>query len=190
MDCFRVEHITYPLPWLATWNIYLTLLYNGQNLIDFCPCTFMDYKTLWWSLFKRRWAIVYLCVRWDVACSRCTRCRRYRALCCATIKLMHLYDAQRVSQKNVLIEQNHNQNWVPWGKILPWTWLGKAWSSLILVRNDQKINFWTHGVPVTSDWASALWLQQHSESAFLGHPVVRLFDRFDPFYQMMSDKFL
>ena len=29
----------------------------------------------------------------------------------------------------------------------------------------------TQGVAATCDWASALWLQQHSESAFLEHPV-------------------
>ena len=40
--------------------------------------------------------------------------------------------------KNALIEQNHNQNWVLWGWILPWTWLGSSWSWPVLVRNDQK----------------------------------------------------
>ena len=37
---------------------------------------------------------------------------------------------------------------------------------LVLVRNDQQINFQTQGVPANCDWASALWLQRHSESAF------------------------
>ena len=81
----------------------------------------------------------------------------------------------RVSQKSVLIEQNQNQNWVLWESILPWPWHGKAWSGLILVWNDQKINFQTQGVPVTCNWASALCLQQNSESvSFLGPPVYSL----------------
>ena len=62
-----------------------------------------------------------------------------------------------------------NQNWVLLGKILPWTWLGKARSGLVLVRN-QKNYFQTQGVPVPCDLASALWLQQHSESAFFVTP--------------------
>ena len=56
--------------------------------------------------------------------------------------------------------------------MLPWTWLGKAWSGLVLVRNDQKINFQTQGTPATCDWASSLWLQQHSESALFGTPCI------------------
>ena len=72
--------------------------------------------------------------------------------------------------KKVLIEQNHNQNWVLWGKILTRIWLAKAWYGLVLARNDQKINFHTQGVPVTCVWASALWLQQHCVSAFFGAP--------------------
>ena len=46
-------------------------------------------------------------------------------------------------QKNVLIEQNLGLG------------LGGAWSCLVLVRNDQKINFLTHGVPATGDRSSA-----------------------------------
>ena len=49
-----------------------------------------------------------------------------------------------------------------------------TWEGLIrlsLSKKRPKINFQTHGVLATSDSASALWLQQHSESAFLlGHP--------------------
>ena len=41
-----------------------------------------------------------------------------------------------------------------WSYALPWTWLGKAWSGLVLVRNDQKINF-----PDTRG-AGYLWLSQ------------------------------
>ena len=68
--------------------------------------------------------------------------------------------------KNVLRKQN--KKWVLWGLILSWTWLGRAWSGLVLVRNDQKIDFHSQGVSATGDWASAL---KHSESAFfLGHP--------------------
>ena len=43
-----------------------------------------------------------------------------------------------------------------------------AWSCLVLVRIDQKINLQTQGVLANSDWASALWLQQHS--GILGLP--------------------
>ena len=64
------------------------------------------------------------------------------------------------------------QNWVLCGQILPWTSLGKAWSGLVLERNDQHFNFQTQGVPAACDWASALWLQQHSESAFFGTPCI------------------
>ena len=64
------------------------------------------------------------------------------------------------------------QNWVLWGYILPCAWLGKDWLGLVLVKNDRKNHFQTHWVLATYDWASALWLQQHSESAFLlGLPV-------------------
>ena len=48
-----------------------------------------------------------------------------------------------------------------------------TWEGLIrltLKRNDQNINFQTQGEP-TCDWASAMWLQQHYESVFLGHRV-------------------
>ena len=64
---------------------------------------------------------------------------------------------------------------------MPWTWLGKAWSGLVLVRNDRKINFQTQGEPATCNWASALWLQQHSDNAFFGTPCIFffLFVRFD-----------
>ena len=59
-----------------------------------------------------------------------------------------------------------------WGYILPCAWLGKDWLGLVLVKNDRKNHFQTHWVLATYDWASALWLQQHSESAFLlGLPV-------------------
>ena len=38
-------------------------------------------------------------------------------------------------------------------------------------RNGRdKFQVWTHGVLATSYWVSALWLQQHSESAFFGTP--------------------
>ena len=53
-------------------------------------------------------------------------------------------------------------------------WLGSAWSSLVLILNDQQNNFQTQGVPVNGVLACALWLQQHSEFlkvTFLGHPV-------------------
>ena len=37
---------------------------------------------------------------------------------------------------------------------------------------DMTLGHQTQGVPANGDWASALWLQQHSESAFfLGYPV-------------------
>ena len=42
----------------------------------------------------------------------------------------------RLSQKQWLTEKNQNQNWVPWGKIFRWTWLGSPSSYLVLVRND------------------------------------------------------
>ena len=41
-------------------------------------------------------------------------------------------------QKKVLIEKNHNQNWVLWGQIFPSKCLGSAWSSLVLVRNERR----------------------------------------------------
>ena len=46
------------------------------------------------------------------------------------------------------------------------TWLGGAWSRLVLVRSDQKINLQTQRMRANGEWASALWLQQHSESAY------------------------
>ena len=39
---------------------------------------------------------------------------------------------------NAARAQKSNQNWVLWSQILPWTWLGSAWSCLTLERNDQK----------------------------------------------------
>ena len=80
--------------------------------------------------------------------------------------------------KNVLIGQNHIQNWKLPGCILPWIWLGKAWSGLVLVRNDQKINFQTQGEPAACDWASALWLQPNSilKVPFFGTPCSWIFD--------------
>ena len=50
--------------------------------------------------------------------------------------------------------------------------LGSAWSCLVLVGNDQKIDFQTQGVSATGDWASALWVQEQSESAFFGTPFI------------------
>ena len=83
-----------------------------------------------------------------------------------------LFCTYRVSQKKTN-RKILTQILAQYGQILPWTWLGKAWSGLVLVRNDQKINLQTQGVPANGDWASALWLQKHSEIAFfLGHPVV------------------
>ena len=43
---------------------------------------------------------------------------------------------------------------------------------VIFLVSDQKINFQAQEVLATCDWASAMWLQQHSEVLFLGgHPV-------------------
>ena len=64
--------------------------------------------------------------------------------------------------ENVPIKQNHNQNWVLWGKILPLTWLWGAGSCLVLVRNDQNNNSQigarpslVEGGAATGDWAGA-----------------------------------
>ena len=63
------------------------------------------------------------------------------------------------------------ENWVVWGQILPLIWYRSAWSCLVLVRNDQKKNFQTQGVPATGDRACAPWLRQHSVNTFfLEHP--------------------
>ena len=43
-----------------------------------------------------------------------------------------------------------------------------AWSCLVLVRNDQKINLQTQGVPANDDWASS---SRILKMRFLGHPV-------------------
>ena len=88
------------------------------------------------------------------------------------------YGYIQVVPKKCKNRKNHNQNWVLWGEILPWTWLRKAWSGLVLVRNDRKINFQTQGVLATYDLASALWLQQHSESAFFVTPCMYLIYEF------------
>ena len=63
-------------------------------------------------------------------------------------------DVQSVP-KNVLLKQNHNQNWVQWNKILPWIWLGGAWSCLIVFPTTKKAG-------PKGDWAYTPWLQQHS----------------------------
>ena len=43
---------------------------------------------------------------------------------------------------------------------------------VIFLVSDQKINFQAQEVLATCDWASAMWLQQHSEALFSGgHPV-------------------
>ena len=60
--------------------------------------------------------------------------------------------------KKWLREKNHNQNWALWSQILPCTWLGRSWFGLVLVRNDQKIDFQAQAVSATGDWASALWV--------------------------------
>ena len=61
---------------------------------------------------------------------------------------------------NTVVSVNINTNNKLIVQILPWTWL----------RNDQKVNFQTQGVPNTCDWASTLWHQEHSESVFFGTP--------------------
>ena len=71
-----------------------------------------------------------------------------------------------MSQNKVTNKRNLNQKWVLRGQIFPSKWLGNAWSCSVLVRNDQKNNFQTQGVPATGDWACAPWLQQHFVSAF------------------------
>ena len=42
------------------------------------------------------------------------------------------------------------------------------WILLSISKKRPKINFQTQGVLANGDWASALWLQQHSESVFFG----------------------
>ena len=70
--------------------------------------------------------------------------------------------------------------------MLPWTWLGKAWSGLVLGSNDQKINFQTQGVPATCDWTSALWIQQHSECVFFGLLATLFTRKFPPCFSQFS----
>ena len=64
------------------------------------------------------------------------------------------------------------ENWVVWGQILPLICYRSAWSCLVLVRNDQKKNFQTQGVPATGDWACAPWLQQHSVNTFFWNTLI------------------
>ena len=75
----------------------------------------------------------------------------------------------RVSQKSVLIEQNHNQSWV---KSFYYSDIVEV---LVLVRNNQKTLFrpkWCQPLVIVPEGAS--WLQQHSISTFLGTPCTYL----------------
>ena len=76
-----------------------------------------------------------------------------------------------MSQIKVLIEHNHNQKLKSVGMYLTMdmTWKGLIRLSL-LVRDDQNINLQKQRESATCDWASALWFQQHSESAFFVTP--------------------
>ena len=71
--------------------------------------------------------------------------------------------------------KNHNQIWVLLGQFFPWTWLGSAWSCLVLVGNDQKTcsRSWMR-LRATCDWTGVPWLQQHSVSNFFGTPCLIL----------------
>ena len=72
---------------------------------------------------------------------------------------------------NVLMEQNHYQNWVRWSYTWPWTWLVGAWSCLVLVSKKRpKTTFQAQVSPTIGGWACAPWLQQHSISTFFGTP--------------------
>ena len=75
-----------------------------------------------------------------------------------TVVLQYGY---RVSLLTNRRRKNKKQNWVLWSLILPWTWLGSAWSCLVFKTNSKKRpknNFQTQGVPVSGDWTWAPWL--------------------------------
>ena len=51
----------------------------------------------------------------------------------------------RVSQRSGQQKENIHQNWLLWGQIFPWAWLGSAGSSFANSKKWLKINFQTQG---------------------------------------------
>ena len=132
---------------LLRWGLYMAMVVMTMIMIGL----WQWWRLGWWWL--GRWLISNPTIKSLVCCSTNIYILWVLGLRKSTVVI---YDGIQGAIKNVLIEKNHNKNWVLWGWIFPWTWLRSAWSCLVLVKKGPKTFFLTQGVPVTGDITCAL----------------------------------
>ena len=122
--CHQQRRVT--LPWAL--RLCLRGKVGGKTRITPFDFILVDFPYFWRSRggFRKKTSVPFYC-----------------SWCLPLLKEVKKRLDCRVSLRSGQQKENIHQNWLLWGQIFPWAWLGSAWSYLVLVRNDPKKNFQT-----------------------------------------------